>query len=264
LGFAATIGDLLRVFHRYVAPLTDLTKKGAFKWSDEAQLAFDKMKKVMSTCLVLALPYFSHPFILECDASGEGIGVVLMQNKHPIAFERRKLRGPELLYTIYDKEMLAIMHALAKFRQYLVGVKFVVWTDHNSLKYFLEKKDLNERQQKWVSKIQAYDFDIEFVKGKNNVVADALSRRPSAYTMSEILVEWKSHLLVEYSKNKFACELIDGQVQDDRYRLVDDIIYYKGRIYLVPESKFKEKVLQSFHDWPLARDQGFLKAYRQN
>jgi hypothetical protein len=62
--------------------------------------------------------------------------------------------------------MLAIMHALAKFRQYLVGAKFVVRTDHNSLKYFLDQKDLNERQQKWVSKIQAYDFDIEFVKGK--------------------------------------------------------------------------------------------------
>jgi hypothetical protein len=92
------------------------------------------------------------------------------------------------------------MHALAKFKKYLVGEKFVVITDHNSLKYFLEKKDLNERQQKWVSKIQAYDFDIEFVKGKNNVVADALSRRPLAYSMLEISVEWKSHLLVEYSK----------------------------------------------------------------
>ena len=69
-----------------------------------------------------------------------------MQNRHPIAYESRKLRGPELLYTIYDKEMLAIMHALAKFKQYLVGEKFVVRTNHNSLKYFLEKKDLNERQ----------------------------------------------------------------------------------------------------------------------
>jgi hypothetical protein len=141
-------------------------------------VTFDKMKKVMSTCPVLSLPDFSQPFILECDASGEGIGAVLMQNRHPIAYESRKLRGPELLYTIYDKEMLAIMHALAKFRQYLVGAKFVVRTDHNSLKYFLDQKDLNERQQKWVSKIQAYDFDIEFVKGKNNVVVDALSRRP--------------------------------------------------------------------------------------
>ena len=68
--------------------------------------------------------------------------------------------------------------------------------------------------------------------------------------------------MVEYSKNKFACELMDGQVHDARYKLVDDIIYYKGRIYLVPESKFKEKVLQEFHDSPLAGHQEFLKAYR--
>jgi hypothetical protein len=80
-----------------------------------------------------------------------------MQNRHPLAYESRKLRGLELLYNIYDKDMLAIMHALAKFRQYLVGARFVVKSDHNSLKYLLEKKDLNERQQKWVSRIQAYD-----------------------------------------------------------------------------------------------------------
>jgi hypothetical protein len=108
----------------------------------------------------------------------------LMQNRHPIAYESRKLRGPKLLYTIYDKEMLAIMHALSNFRQYLMGVKFVVKTDRNILKYFLAQKDLNERQQKWVSKIQA--------KGKNNVVEDALSRRPSTYSMSEISVDWKT------------------------------------------------------------------------
>lgn len=134
------------------APLTDLTKKGAFSWSDEALRAFDELKEVMSNCPVLALLDFTQPFVLECDASGEGIGVVLMQNRHPIAFESHKLRGSERLYSIYDKEMLAIMHALAKFKQYLVG-KFVVRTDHNSLMYFLEQKDLNERRQKWVSKI---------------------------------------------------------------------------------------------------------------
>ena len=99
------------------------------------------------------------------------------------------MRGPELLYTIYDKEMLAIMHTLAKFRQYLVGTRFVVRSDHNSLKYFLEQTDLNERHQKWVNKIQAYDFDIEFVKGKNNVVADALSRRLSIYAMTNISID---------------------------------------------------------------------------
>jgi hypothetical protein len=93
-----------------------LTKKAAFKWSEEAQLIFDKMKKVMNTCPVLSLLDFSQPYILVCDASGLGIGVVLMQNRHPIAYESRKLRGPELLYTFYDKEMLAIMHTLAKFK----------------------------------------------------------------------------------------------------------------------------------------------------
>ena len=72
--------------------------------------------------------------------------------------------------------MLAILHALTKFRKYLVGSKFKIKTDHNNLKYFLEQKELNERQQKWVSKVQAYDFEIEYVKGKNNIVVDALSR----------------------------------------------------------------------------------------
>jgi hypothetical protein len=158
------------------------------------------MKEVMSTCPVLALPDFSRPFVLECDASGVGIGAVLMQGGHPIVFESRKLNESERLYPIYDKEMLAIMHALTKFRQYLVGNRFVVKTDHNSLKYFLDQKDLSERQQKWVSKIQAFDFDIEYVKGKRNIIANALSRRPAGCLMMDICTDWKAHLLVEYSK----------------------------------------------------------------
>ena len=79
----------------------------------------------MSSCLVLALLDFTKPLELHCDASGDGIGVVLMQEKHPIAFESRKLCGVERSYSIYDREMLAIMHALAKFRSYLVGGKLL-------------------------------------------------------------------------------------------------------------------------------------------
>jgi hypothetical protein len=113
------------------------------------------------------------------------------------------------LYSIYDKEILAIMNYLTKFRQYLVGNKFLVKTNHNSLKYFLEKKDLRECQQKCVTKVQAFDFDIEYVKGKNNIVADALSRRPTTCSLMDISTNWKSHLLVEYSKKKFAWEILD-------------------------------------------------------
>jgi hypothetical protein len=103
----------------------------------KAQHTFDKLKEVMSSCSVLALLDFNLPFMLECDALGECIWAMLIQNHHSIEFEIQKILGEEQLYSIYDKEMLAIMHALTKFRQYLVGEKFVVQIDHNSLRYFL-------------------------------------------------------------------------------------------------------------------------------
>jgi hypothetical protein len=90
-------------FSQLCSPLIDLTKKGAFKWDEEAQKMMDKMKQVMSTCPILALPDFSLPFTLECDASEEGIGVILMQKRHPLTYESKKLWVPELLYNIYDK-----------------------------------------------------------------------------------------------------------------------------------------------------------------
>jgi hypothetical protein len=156
-------------------------------------------------------------------------------------FESRKLNESERLYLIYDKEMLAIMHALTKFRQYLVGSRFVVKTNHNS--------------------INVFDFDIEYVKRKRNVVGDALSRRPTGCSMMDICTDWKAHL--EYSKNKFACEVLDGQVVDDRYRVLDDVIFYKDQIYLVPEYTLKGNVLKVCHDSPTIRDQGYFKTYRK-
>ena len=125
------------------------------------------------------------------------------------------------------------MHALNKFRQYLVGNKFVVKTDHNSSRYFLTQKDINERQKKWVSKIQEFDIFIEYVKGKNNLVAYSLSRRPSIYLM-EVTENWKVILKVEYAKDKFSCDIFYGTNHDDRYTVLEGIIYYKYRIYLVP------------------------------
>jgi uncharacterized protein YpiB (UPF0302 family) len=101
------------------------------------------------------------------------------------------------------------MHPLEKFRQYLVSGKVLVKTKHNSLRHFLGKKNLNERKQKWVIKLHAYDSKIEYVKGNKNIVADALSKKPTMLSLVEVLVDWKSHLLVEYSKKKCACEMMD-------------------------------------------------------
>ena len=121
---------------------------------------------------------------------------------------------------------------------------------------------MQERQQKWVSKIQAYNFDIEYVKGKNNVVADALSRRPAALSLMSLDTDWRARLLVEYSKDCFACEILDGQVTGDGYRVMDEIIYYRDRIFLTVGSQLKKKILQASHDSPLSGHQGFTKTYR--
>ena len=104
----------MKGFSKLTSSLTDLTKKDAFKWNEEDEKAFQKMKQVMSSCPILALPDFSKPFVVECDASGGGVGAVVKQGPHPIAFESRNLQPHEKLYSIYDKEMLAIVHALPK------------------------------------------------------------------------------------------------------------------------------------------------------
>jgi hypothetical protein len=114
-----------------------------------------------------------------------------------------------------------------------------------------------------VTKVHAFDFNIEYVKGKKNIVAVALSRRPAACSLMEISADWKSHLLVEYSKNKFACEVLDGQIHDDRYKVIDDVIFYKDKVYLVPNSGLNKKILAIVHDSPLAGHHEFFKTYRQ-
>ena len=104
------------------------------------------------------------------------------------------------------------MHALAKFQSYLVGGKFIIKTDHNNIKYFMSQCDLNDRQQKWITKLQAYDFDIEFVKGKKNVVADALSRRPHICALAEITRDWRNKITAEYARDTWAFGVIAGTI----------------------------------------------------
>jgi hypothetical protein len=127
--------------------------------------------------LVLTTPNFTKTFFVECDALGNGISVVLMQEGRPLDFEIRPLKGKDLHKPIYEKEMMEILHELKKWRPYLIGRHFKVKTDHDSLKYFLEQRLSSEEQQKWVIEILGYDFEIIYKKGKQNVEVDALSRK---------------------------------------------------------------------------------------
>ena len=129
----------------------------------------------MCQALVLDTLDITKPFTVKCDGSENGIGIVLMLEGRPISFESRPIKGKYLQKDIIEKEMFAILHALNKWRPYLMGRQFKVKTDHDSLKHFLEQRLSLEDQQKWVTKMLGYDFDIIYKKGKQNVVADALS-----------------------------------------------------------------------------------------
>lgn len=109
--------------------------------------------------------------------------------------------------------------------------------------------------------MQAYDFDIEYVRGKHNVLADALFQRPASLSLMSICHDWKAQLLVEYSKDRRVCEILEGTHADECYRMMYEVIYYKGHIFLVPNSQLREIVLQAAHDSPLSRHQWFRKTY---
>lgn len=98
---------------------------------------------------------------------------------------------------------------------------------------------------------------MEYVQRKHNVVANALSRRPTGLSLMSICEDWKAQLLVDYSKDRRACEILEGTHADEHYRVMDEVIYYKGLIYLVPNSQLKERILQAAHDSPLSGHQRF-------
>jgi hypothetical protein len=124
------------------------------------------------------LPDPEGEFEVTTDASedAKAVGAVLMQNGHPVAYESTKLNPHQLNYSVHDKEMCAIMHALERWRPFLLGRHFKVYTDHRSLVHFKTQSNLNQRQLRWQEKAADYDMEILYKPGKENVVADALSR----------------------------------------------------------------------------------------
>nr|KYP76053.1 Retrovirus-related Pol polyprotein from transposon 17.6 [Cajanus cajan] len=195
LGLAGYYRRFVKGYGVIAKPLTNMLKKDNFRWTQDAKLAFQRLKELLSNTPILALPDFSKVFVVEVDASGGGIGAVLMQDHHPIAYISRILNLQQQSLSTYEKELLAVVFAVQRWRHYLLNRHFIVKIDHYSLKYILDQRLTTDFQQKWLAKLMEFDFSIEYKKGQDNVVADALSRISPIECSSLIIQQLQSELV---------------------------------------------------------------------
>lgn len=177
LGLTGYYRRFVRGYAQIAQALTDLLKKDAFQWTPTVEAAFSALKQALATVPVLALPNYTVPFVIESDASGSGLGAVLIQDSHPIAFFSRLLGPRAQRKSIYERVLMAIVFAILRWKHYLMGNRFLVKTDQSSLKFIHGQREVGAEYQKWLLKIMAFDFVIVYNPGSSNKVADALSRR---------------------------------------------------------------------------------------
>ena len=181
LGLTSWYRKFIRQYSLIASPLTSLTQfENIRKWGDPEQKAFDQLKVALVTAPVFKLPDFSKTFVLTTDASLVSVGAVLEQDfgagLQPVAYESKKLSQAESRYSAYERELLGIIWSLGKWRQYLTGQKFIIQTDHSSLRHLPNQPSVNRRIWKWISILQGYDCEIRHIPGSRNP-ADALTRR---------------------------------------------------------------------------------------
>lgn len=178
LGFTGYYRRFIRQYAQIAAPMTNLLKKQQFKWTEEATEAFNNLKHILTTAPVLIYPDFQKPFMIETDACDVGVGAILLQLEHPVAFYSKKLSSLRQRASTYSKELWAITDAVQKWRHYLLGSTFTIRTDHHSLKNLLNQVIQTLEQQYFLSKLLGYSYTIIYKSGRENVAADALSRLP--------------------------------------------------------------------------------------
>jgi hypothetical protein len=189
LGLASYYRRFIKDFAEIAAPLHALLHKNIkFQWNDEADQAFNQLKECLTTAPIMAYPNSKKIFILYTDASTTGLGAVLAQNddngrERVIAYASRALNNAEKNYAITELEGLAVVWGTKKFRHYLYGRKFELVTDHNALVWLFNtsNSDVNSRIVRWRLKLQQYQFEIKYRKGKKHTNADVLSRMPMYY-----------------------------------------------------------------------------------
>ncbi|KAI3690179.1 hypothetical protein L2E82_48154 [Cichorium intybus] len=181
LGHAGFYRRFIKEFSKIARPMCELLQKDVdFEFSEACKTAFDQLKEMLITAPILQSPDWSLPFEIMCDASNHAVGAVLGQRKekvpHVIYYASKTLDNAQSNYSTTEKELLAIVFALEKFRQYLLGSKVIIFSDHAALRYLLAKKDSKPRLIRWILLLQEFDLEIKDKSGKQNLVADHLSR----------------------------------------------------------------------------------------
>ncbi|KAK3878732.1 hypothetical protein Pcinc_016642 [Petrolisthes cinctipes] len=187
LGMAGYYRRFCSNFSTFAAPLTDLTSSSVpFQWNDVCNQSFARLKTLLASHPVVHAPDFSQPFHLQIDASGVGVGAVLLQPDpvsgilHPVAYHSAKLKKHQIGYSTIEKESLALISALQKFQCYLRHAPHttLVFSDHNPLAFLNSMKNNNHRILRWALWTQPYNIVVKHIKGVDNIIADSLSRSP--------------------------------------------------------------------------------------
>ncbi|GJW61762.1 ty3-gypsy retrotransposon protein [Tanacetum coccineum] len=259
LGLAGYYRRFIQGYASLAAPLSDLLQKDGFRWGEREHKAFVDLKHQLSIAPVLSLPDFEEVFVVETDASGDGIGAVLLQKGRPICFFSRKLGARMKMAATYQKELYAIVEAVYKWRQYLIGRRFLIRTDHKSIKELMQQVIQTPVQQQYVRKLMGFNFDIEYKPGTTNIVADALSRMHSEDDLEAAafmsLTRPISGLLESLKEEHRTLEEVSVLIQRlqqgeviEGFRVQDGLLIFQDRYYVGLQSKLKLPLLKEFHE----------------
>ncbi|GJR28887.1 putative reverse transcriptase domain-containing protein [Tanacetum coccineum] len=246
-------------------------KNKKYEWGTEEDEAFQTLKQKLCSAPILALPEGTENFVVYCDASHKGYGAVLMQREKVIAYASRQLKKHEENYTTHDLELGAVVFALRLGRHYLYGTKCTVYTDHKSLQYILDQKELNMRQRQWIELLSDYDCEIRYHPGKANIVADALSQKDREPIRVRSLVMTVHTNLPERILNAQTDAMKEENVKAENLGRLIKLIFetrsngiqcFEGRIWLLLFGGLRDLIMHESHKSKYSIHPGSDKMYQ--